>query len=66
MFKFLLQKGVSVLASNQDLKTTIHFAIELQRIEFLYYLFEGKYLESAEIAAESCDARVFAQDNSDY
>eukprot|EP00347_Sterkiella_histriomuscorum_P021314 403334434 len=41
VFRFLLNKGVSVLAVNQDGKTAVHAAIEIERIECLAYLFEA-------------------------
>ena len=42
VFKQLLNKGVSPLCSNQDGMTAIHYAIELDRFEYLSYLFEGE------------------------
>lgn len=41
VFKQLLNKGVSPLCANQDGMTAVHYAIELDRFEYLTYLFEG-------------------------
>jgi ankyrin repeat protein len=41
VFKQLLNKGVSPLCMNSDGMTAIHYAIELERFEYLAYLFEG-------------------------
>lgn len=41
VFKQLLHKGVSPLCTNCDGMTAVHYAIELERFEFLVYLFEG-------------------------
>lgn len=49
VFKFLLKKGVNVVASNSDNMSAIHFAIVLQRFDFLYYLFEGTLLDSNDL-----------------
>jgi ankyrin repeat protein len=41
VFRFLLNKGVSVLATNDDGKTAVHAAIEIEKLEYLAYLFEA-------------------------
>lgn len=41
VFKQLLQKGVSPLCTNIDGMTAVHYAIEMERTEYLIYLFEG-------------------------
>jgi len=41
VFKQLLHKGVSPLCTNCDGMTAVHYAIELERMEYLSYLFEG-------------------------
>ena len=48
VFKQLLSKGVSPLCANQDGLTAIHYAIELDRFEYLSYLFEGENPKKAE------------------
>lgn len=42
VFKQLLNKGVSPLCTNSDGMTAVHYAIELERFEYLVYLFEGE------------------------
>ena len=42
VFKYLLLKGVSVCAVDHDGMTAVHFAIHMQRLEFLYFLFYGQ------------------------
>jgi ankyrin repeat protein len=41
VFKQLLIKGVSPMRTNCDGKTAVHYAVELERFEYLAYLFEG-------------------------
>jgi len=41
VFKQLLNKGVSPLCTNCDGMTAVHYSIELDRLEYLTYLFEG-------------------------
>lgn len=48
VFKQLLNKGVSPLCMNCDGMTAVHYAIELERVEYLTYLFEGEPLKSPE------------------
>ena len=53
VFKFLLSKGVSVLAANPlDIgMTAVHAAIEMQKLEYLAYLFEGDSVDVSEYSA---------------
>jgi ankyrin repeat protein len=41
VFKFLLNKGVGVLNMNNNGMTAVHYAIKFERLEYLFYLFEG-------------------------
>ena len=43
VFKQLLKKGVSPLCTNVDGMTAIHYAIDLERFEYLAYLFQGDF-----------------------
>jgi ankyrin repeat protein len=48
VFKFLLQKGISVLLSNNDGKTAVHVAIEFEQFDCLIYLFEGEQMQGSQ------------------
>ena len=41
MFQYILKRGVSPLASNENDMNALHFAVKLEKIEFLSYLLEG-------------------------
>ena len=41
VFKQLLIKGVSPMCMNADGMTAVHYAVEMGRLEYLTYLFEG-------------------------
>jgi hypothetical protein len=42
-FDYILKRGISPLASNQNELSALHFAIELEKLNFLSYLLEGDF-----------------------
>eukprot|EP00347_Sterkiella_histriomuscorum_P008302 403345605 len=42
-FQYLLQRQISVLNIDQNGNNVIHYAIQLEKLEFLSYLIEGKF-----------------------
>jgi hypothetical protein len=42
-FKYVLKRGVSPLAANENDMNTLHFAIILEKLNFISYLLEGDY-----------------------
>ena len=51
-FEYVLRRGVSPLAANQNDFNGLHFAIKLERLEFLAFLFEGDYDASQNLGME--------------
>lgn len=42
-FKYLLLRGISVLSADSDGNNVIHYAIKLEKLEFISFLMEGKF-----------------------
>lgn len=40
----MLERGISPASSNENLMSVIHFAVDLEKIEFLNYLLFGNYV----------------------
>lgn len=43
---YLLNRGISVLAGDKNGNNTVHYAIQIERVEFLSLLLEGTFESS--------------------
>ena len=53
MFEYILKRGVSPLASNENDMNALHFAIKLEQIEFVSYLLEVDFNRYQVVGIES-------------
>ena len=54
MFEYILQRGISPLSSNHNELNALHYAIQLEKLNFLAYLLEGDF--------EACNNKSTAND----
>ena len=43
IFKYLLSRGIKPSSKNEDGLTAVHFAVEMERFEFLSYMLQGDF-----------------------